>query len=483
MAHGMVVELVGPDAIRLRSDRIRDDLGELEELIDSIQKRGLLHPLVLDDEGYLIAGFRRYLALRFLKWDAIPIVRKGNLTEVERVAIEIEENTRRKQFTWQEEAKGKERLHSLMVTAQGAPTPRSKSSTGWTIEDTAKLLGESKGKVVEDLRLAKYADHAVVGQRTSRIEAIRTVKRMEEIETMTVVAAAMTAAAGVPELTPGVPSAEPPPPKPGTFNWGRVENINAKWGVVALDKESVDLIFTDPPFGIGIDQARWESVSNITVYKDVEQEALYTTLSLVWKLCYNALRPGRYLFTFCPTEFTADWRKLLIDAGFNVMPRPLIWYKLRGSLTDSFTQFAPAYETFLCAWKGDTRRPFGKPNADVFPYARPIERWHKLERAPGVINDIIEATTAPGETVLDPFCGGGSTLAAAARNLRRFIGFEIDPLAWAKCVQRLTLLESGQDDLGEADSVVEPESSPTGVHLAGGKGAADILADMVRDTP
>jgi DNA modification methylase len=456
MASGMVIELVGPDAIKIRAGRIRDDLGDLQELIDSIQKRGLLHPLVLDDEGYIVAGFRRYLALRFLKYDSIPTIRKSNLSEVDRLAIEIEENTRRKQFTWQEESKGKERLHALMVAANGAPTPRSKSSTGWTIDDTAKMLGESKGKVVEDLRLAKYADHAVVGQRTSRIEAIRTVKRMEEIETMTIVAAAMTAEANT--GTPG--DGDIPPPTAGTFKLGRVLNINAKLGLMQLDKESVDLIYTDPPFGIDIDQARWESVSTFTVYKDVEKVDLSDLLNLVWRQCHNVLRPGRYLFTFCPPEFTADWRKLLLDCGFNVMPRPLIWYKLRGSLTDSFTQFAPAYETFLCAWKGDTRRPFSKPNADVFPYARPTERWHKLERAPGVLNDIIEATTAPGELVLDPFCGGGSTLAASARILRRFIGFEIDPLAWAKCVQRLTLLESGQDDLGqEADTPLDGDQT------------------------
>jgi DNA modification methylase len=448
MATGMVIELVGPDAIKIRAGRIRDDLGDLQELIDSIQKRGLLHPIVLDDEGFIVAGFRRYLAIRFLKWDTVPTIRKGNLSEIDRLAIEIEENTRRKQFTWQEEAKGKERLHALMVTANGAAIARSKSSTGWTIEDTAKMLGESKGKVVEDLRLAKYADHGVVGQRTSRIEAIRTVKRMEEIEVMTAVAAAMQAAQA-PDVTfdtAGVP-VQPPPPTAGEFALGRVVNNNSMYWLGNVKDESIDLIYTDPPFGIDIDQSRWESVSTFTVYKDIEQARLVEVLDSVWRSCYRVLRPGRYLFTFCPTEFTGDWRRQLIDVGFNVMPRPLIWYKLRGSLTDSFTQFAPAYETFLCAWKGDTRRPFSKPNADVFAYPRPIERWHKLERAPGVLSDVIEATTAPGETVLDPFCGGGSTLAASARLLRRFLGIEIDPLAWAKCVQRLTLLESGQDDL------------------------------------
>jgi len=457
MADGMVVELAEPNSIKIRPGRIRDDLGDLQELIDSIAKRGLLHPLVLDDEGFLVAGFRRYLALRFLKYEFIPITRKSNLSEIDRVAIEIEENTRRKQFTWQEESKGKERLHALMVAANGPAVPRSKSSTGWTIEDTAKMLGESKGKVVEDLKLAKYADHGVVSQRTSRIEAIRTVKRMEEIETMTAVSAALQAlqvgAVGdvdVPDLTPGVPKPKQSPQ--ATFGLGRVVHADCVHEMEDhLLGDSIDLILTDPPFGIGIDQARWEGVSIQHTYTDPDQAAIQATLNLMLKQAYRVLRNGRFMFMFCPPEFTGEWRSLMTAQGFNVMPRPLIWYKLRGSLTDFYTQFAPAYETFLCAWKGDTRRPLSKPTADVFVYARPIERWHKLERAPGVLNDLIEATTAPGETILDPFAGGGSTLAASARLLRRYIGIEQDAISWARCVQRLTLLESGQDDLARND--------------------------------
>lgn len=468
MADGMVVELAEPDSIKIRPGRFRDDLGDLQELIDSIAKRGLLHPLVLDDEGYLVAGFRRYLALRFLKYETIPVTRKANLSEIDRVAIELEENTRRKQFTWQEEAKGKERLHSLMVAAHGAPTPRSKSSTGWTIEDTAKMLGESKGKVVEDLHLAKYADHGVVSQRTSRVEAMRTVKRMEEIDTMTEVSKALQAmqvAQGtdstIVELTPGV---VPPKASPcATFGLGRVVNADC---IHELEDfflpDSIDLILTDPPFGIGIDKARWEGVSIQHTYVDPDQAPLQATLKLMLKQAYRIIRPGRYMFMFCPPEFTGEWRQLMIDKGFNVMPRPLIWYKLRGSLTDFYTQFAPAYETILCGWKGDQRRPLSKPTADVFPYARPLERWHKLERAPGVLNDLIEATTVPGETILDPFCGGGSTLAAGSRLLRRYIGIERDSISWARCVQRLTLLESGKDDLAGDDSEGQSDHGSVG---------------------
>jgi DNA modification methylase len=452
--------------IHIGPGRIREDLGEIQELADSISQRGLLQPIILDEHNNIIAGFRRFLAMRLLKWDKIPYVLRSALPPTERLAIEIEENTKRKQFTWQEEAAGMNKLHTMMVTLKGAPTPGSKSSTGWTVTDTAKMLNKSEGKVSEDLQLARFVDHDVVGQRQSRVEALRAMKRTTELETMAAVASAMVSLGG---------SAAP-----GTFKMGRVVNDDCVKELARLAKESIDLILTDPPYGINIDQSRWEAVSVFHTYKDVEQQDLQTLLSLVFRMCHNVLKPGRYLFTFCPTEFSQDWRRMLIDCGFNTMPRPLIWYKQRGSLTDFFTQFGPAYETFLCAWKGDSRRPFSKPLADVFNYARPLERWHKLERAPGVLSDIIETASAPNEVVLDPFCGGGSTLAASARAFRRYHGVEVDRIAWARAVQRLTIIEEGKDDLTDEPAAAGPVA--TQGDLSGSNRIADQLAEMVRDT-
>ena len=460
----MIIEYVTATDIRIHPGRIRDELGEIQELADSISKRGLLNPVTLDEHNFIIAGFRRFLAMRLLRWDKVPCIRFKDLSETERLAIELEENTKRKQFTWQEEAAGLSKLHNMMVTLKGPAIVGSKQSTGWAITDTAKMLNKSEGKVSEDLQLSKYVNHDVVGQRQSRVEALRAMKRTVELETMSAVASALGASKNV--------------VAPGVFTLGRVVYSNSLYWMGNVKDETVDLVLTDPPYGINIDQARWESVSTYIVYKDVEQVRLVETLESVWRSCYRALKTGRYLFTFCPTEFTGDWRKLLIECGFNVMPRPLIWYKQRGSLTDFFTQFGPAYETFLCAWKGDKRRPFSKPLADVFNYPRPIERWHKLERAPGVLNDIIESTTAPNETVLDPFCGGGSTLAASARAFRRYIGIEIDQVSWARAVQRLTLIEEGKDDLSTTDESDAP--TPSQDSHGGSDRAASTLADMVR---
>jgi tRNA/tmRNA/rRNA uracil-C5-methylase (TrmA/RlmC/RlmD family) len=47
-----------------------------------------------------------------------------------------------------------------------------------------------------------------------------------------------------------------------------------------------------------------------------------------------------------------------------------------------------------------------------------------------LVAELVELFTDPGDVVLDPFCGSGTTGVACLRAGRRFIGFEVDPL-WA----------------------------------------------------
>lgn len=54
-------------------DRVRKDLGDLQRLADSIQRHGLLHPVVVTPDSRLIAGVRRLEAVRMLGWTEVPV--------------------------------------------------------------------------------------------------------------------------------------------------------------------------------------------------------------------------------------------------------------------------------------------------------------------------------------------------------------------------------------------------------------------------
>lgn len=82
--------------------RIRNDLGDLNALKDSIQKHGLFYPVIVNEKLELLAGQRRLESVKELGWTMIPalIVKTGS--ELEKFEIEIEENMARKEFTLEE---------------------------------------------------------------------------------------------------------------------------------------------------------------------------------------------------------------------------------------------------------------------------------------------------------------------------------------------------------------------------------------------
>jgi len=95
-------------------DRVRQDLGEIDSLVDSMRKHGQLSAVVVTPKHRLIAGHRRLLAAQKLGWDAIEAVIVESSTEVARLEMELQENVLRKDFTSDELVSGYERLAKLM---------------------------------------------------------------------------------------------------------------------------------------------------------------------------------------------------------------------------------------------------------------------------------------------------------------------------------------------------------------------------------
>ena len=93
--------------------RVRKDLGNLEELKASLRTYGLLNPITINSRYELIAGERRLTAAKELGWTNIHANIVDNLTEIEQLEMEIEENNQRKEFTDEELLEGYKRLERL----------------------------------------------------------------------------------------------------------------------------------------------------------------------------------------------------------------------------------------------------------------------------------------------------------------------------------------------------------------------------------
>ena len=93
--------------------RVRKDLGNLEDLKDSMRIYGLMNPITLNSKYELIAGERRLQSAIQLGWTSINANIVDNLSEVEQLEMEIEENNQRKEFTDAELLEGYKRLQRL----------------------------------------------------------------------------------------------------------------------------------------------------------------------------------------------------------------------------------------------------------------------------------------------------------------------------------------------------------------------------------
>lgn len=94
-------------------NRIRQDLGDIHQLMESLRDHGLLNPVVITEDFILVAGQRRLEAARRLGWQAIQcrVISSGD--DEQMLEIEIAENATRKDFSSDEMADALVRLDRL----------------------------------------------------------------------------------------------------------------------------------------------------------------------------------------------------------------------------------------------------------------------------------------------------------------------------------------------------------------------------------
>lgn len=94
-------------------DRIRQDIGDISLLKESLKQYGMLNPIVITESNYLIAGFRRLQAAKELGWSTVYVRVMPHTNQADLVEIEIDENLHRKPFTEDERTDALLRLEKL----------------------------------------------------------------------------------------------------------------------------------------------------------------------------------------------------------------------------------------------------------------------------------------------------------------------------------------------------------------------------------
>lgn len=371
-------------------ERMRADYGDISALAASIQRFGLLHPVVIDDKNNLIAGERRVKAHIQLGKTEIEVRKFSELSDIDKKEIELEENIQRKELDWQELILAKLALHELRQQIYGTKTGHT-GGEGWGQMDTALALDQSEGSVSMDLKLARaIKNFPELRKEKTKSNAFSKYKRMESVLLRQELNKRRTR-----DVTPNIIH-------------GLAEVETTKFA-----DESFDFFITDPPFGENLDKMSGDKSVNVksVEYNDDPHEIM-EIIRKVSKELYRALRPDRHMIMAFSMTHYEEVKGFLQDAGFKVDPTPLIWNKTSGSTPSNGDFFPFAYEPAFWAMKG--KRGLNSTACNVFTVKRvpTANKIHPLERPQELMEAWVEAISFPGEKGGDPFGGSGSLMEA-----------------------------------------------------------------------
>lgn len=416
------------DKVRV-SDRLRTNLGDLSELMESIRKRGLLHPIVIDLGDNLIAGERRLESCKLLGWTQIDATRIS-LAGDGALLAQSEENVLRKAFTPSERYKIAMKIEPILAGAASRKKKAGKAGAGGrrTGRETRAKIAAAVGTSKETLRKivavmeAYEADpktyQAVVDRMDSTgnvSEAFRELKdrnRRKRIK----------------RQSDKVREAK------RTLRDHRLYRANH---FSFLDNGAADLILTDPPYNISRPRTVEFSSGRMPMNHDYGKwdwtpPAAYIERLQRWSdRFYRVLRDGGSLYVFAAEHSVSFFRASLITSGFT-FKNTLVWFRPNPKPKPDKTSYVAACDFILFAVKGVGHTFNYTAHGEMLsminmPPCSGTERskWgHPTQKPVALIQQLIEASSDPGETVLDPFAGSGTVGEACERTGRRFILIE-----------------------------------------------------------
>lgn len=404
---------------------------EWEALLEDIRVNGQQEPIILY-HGQILDGRNRYRAISKLNREPITTNFKGddaealalvksrmmhrNLTESQKAAVAIQYLP---EF---------EKLAVSRMKTGGVGTGSQGSLEGRATDNAGALFGVS-GRYIQDARIIYERDRRlfddVFNGRLPITRAKRQVVRNERRRNLLKKAKAAPAVADC-----------------------TIEAGDCVWGMANRPAGKVRLIFADPPYNIGIDYGGGAK-------KDLLSPEQYYDWCNSWLFqAARLLTPDGAIFLLTAAEHLADCEMIL--RGAEEVPglhrrNVIVWHETFGNHTAG--NFTDCWRPILYytrdpdnfVWHGDEivipsdrqtkyndarADAAGKVPTNVWQFPRVAD--NHPERVPGfptqlplaLVERIVKVASDPGDTVMDPFTGSGTTAVAACANGRKFIGFE-----------------------------------------------------------
>jgi len=213
-----------------------------------------------------------------------------------------------------------------------------------------------------------------------------------------------------------------------------------------LPSESVDAVFADPPYFLSnggvtcksgrlarVDKGGWDKSAGVG--KDFDFHCRWLAA------CQRVLKPNGTIWVSGTRHNIFSVGFAMQTLGFKLL-NDIVWYKRNPPPNLSCRYFTHSTEMLIWASRDERSRHYfdyplmkklnlGKQMQSMWAILPPrasekVCGRHPTQKPLELLERVVLASTRPGDTILDPFCGSGTTGVAAVRHGRRFIGMELE---------------------------------------------------------
>lgn len=230
-------------------------------------------------------------------------------------------------------------------------------------------------------------------------------------------------------------------------------------GMENIGDASVDVIITDPPYSEHTHKKQWTSkalTDDAQIRGKVSKSGRaydavssghaglnfeHITNDQAAQCCQEWFRIARrWVLVFCDLEGIELWRREGVEAGFDYV-RTCVWDKVDGAPQFTGDRPAAGAEAIVVLHRPGKKFWNGGGRRNVFRFEVNGERGekpHPTTKPLSLMRELVQLFSNPGELVLDPFSGSGSTGVACKQTARRFLGFELSPEYFEIATRRLS---------------------------------------------
>jgi DNA modification methylase len=352
---------------------------QVAQIAASIAEFGFTNPILAGADGVIVAGHGRLAAAHKLGLALVPVVVLEHLSPTQRRALVIADNRIAENAGWDEAM-----LRIELVTLQDDDFDV--SLTGFDADALAELLADEDGS----------------GDGETDDDA-------------------------VPEIT------ETPISRPGDV-WLLAghrllcgDSTKAECFEQLLQGEQVDMVFTDPPYNVNYANTAKDKMrgTNRAILNDNLGDGFYDFLLAALTPTIANCRGGIYV---AMSSSELDVLQSAFREAGGKWSTFVIWAK--NTFTLGRSDYQRQYEPILYGWpEGATRHWCGdRDQSDVWQIKKPHKNdLHPTMKPVELVERAIRNSSRPGNVVLDPFGGSGTTLIAAEKSGRLARLIELDP--------------------------------------------------------